>query len=73
MPARVANLKGNIGDKVFSMRGKVEESVQDSTYRDRKIIVYIFSCSNVMKYVMIIIKFTFCLFMFIYIMVVFGD
>ena len=51
----------------------MEESVQDSTYRDRKIIVYIFSCSNVMKYVMIIIKFTFCLFMFIYIMVVFGD
>ena len=62
----------NIGDTA-SMRGKVEESVQDSTYRDRKIIVYIFSCSNVMKYVMIIIKFTFCLFMFIYIMVVFGD
>ena len=44
MPARVANLKGNIGDKVFSMRGKVEESVQDRTYRDRKIILYIFSC-----------------------------
>ena len=41
MPARVANLKGNIGDTA-SMRGKVEESVQDSTYRDRKIIVYIF-------------------------------
>ena len=61
----MANLKENM---VFSMRGKVEESVQDK-YRDRKIIVYIFPCLNVM----IIIILTFCLFMFIYIMVIFGD